>query len=136
MGPTNLALSIDSNIRRYASQSTPLLESNDFDLLIQCRSNYHQGQVSRWVPRMVRSPFTRYLAVSYSPQHRFYCQGDGEPVGPGENALPSPSLPFSTDTFCRTRSPWLDTLVHISCSPRWALKYRLLARHFTVHPRR
>ena len=38
-----------------------------------------------------------YLTVSHTPQRRFYCHGDGEPVGPGENALSS-SLLFDRHT--------------------------------------
>lgn len=42
---------------------------------------------------MVRSLLMPYLALSHSPESRFNCHGDGEPVGPGEHALPS--LPCS-----------------------------------------
>jgi len=99
------------------------------------------------IPPPSRTSFslgTRHGAQTISPYHvrshtsssRFYCHGDGEPVGPGENASPPCLVPKGRHVFSHTRSPRLDTLVHVPCPPWWAPEYRLLARYFAVFPRR
>ena len=90
--PINLALSVDSNIRRYVGLS-PLP-----NVLWLEQTSTHSSSAD---PTTIKNKFLvgyQGWCAPFSPlfnyvphllDFRFYCHGDGEPVGPGEKASPA-----------------------------------------------